>query len=134
MTKNIFNKQTTTNNQKPKILYTNLLEYMKFLEEYTTKESRLTTNIHLLKDDMTENEINYILMLNQLFEIINNYCKENHIYPSKNKYGTYYLIEYNNIGYYIGHFNKKESNTYFCIRTRINSNHKYIPINTIIHI
>lgn len=116
-----------TNNQN-----INILEQITFIEEYTNKEPCITTNMYLLKDNMTNNEINHVLMLKQLFEIINNYAKKNYIYPTKTKQGIYYLIEYNNIGYNIGHFLKESSNTYFCIKTTLNQQKNYISINNII--
>lgn len=141
MTNNKFNLYKNTNqksnqqNNTPleyEILSTNALEYMNWLEEYTKEESCITTNMYLLKEEMSQKEIAYTSILNQLFEIINNYSNQNYIYPQTNKYGTYYRIKYNNIGYNIGYFRNQSPNIYFCIKINLNPQKEYIDFNDIL--
>lgn len=81
-------------------------EYMDWLEKFSSREpfNNFTTKTFTYSDldIITKEEQEKVEDLEFLFEAINEYATENYIYPHKEEYGFYYIINYNDNSYKIG--------------------------------
>lgn len=98
----------------------NKYDYIYWLEKYTEKKESFTSESHIYETD-PEIKKNIFTLL-WFYEFIKEYAKDNFIEPNKFKYGIYYSIKYNGIGYNIGEQYDCGRNQIFCERTKILDN------------
>lgn len=93
-------------------------EYILWLEKFTEKYSGFSDDSFSDKDKkITSIDLENSRNLSLLYEGISNYAKENYVYAKSDlKFGDYYVIKYNNIGYKIGAMSG-QGTFFFCERT-----------------
>lgn len=124
---NITNKLVNKINSK----IGNNSNYMDWLEKFTLENPKFTDNDLLYKNKNIE-DIDRINMLNSLYDLIENYAKQNYIYLYKiSDYSGFYRIKYNNIGYEVGYLIGQET-VYYCNRVNYIDN-TFIDFNYIIN-
>lgn len=79
------------------------IDYIDWLESFTSRMGSFSTATFLndpeLLSEYDQLNVNH---LEELFENISEYSRENYIFPKKTKYGLYYSIKHNDVGYFIG--------------------------------
>ena len=105
-------------------------KYIEWLEKYTEQYPRFTDSDFLSKNKNIE-DIERINMLNSLYDIIENYERDNYIYINEDSLDSgYYKIQYNNIGYEIGYM-MGQNIIFYCKRIN-NPDNSYINFQDII--
>ena len=105
ITERLIEKEKTLKKRKEKILENE--EYINWLEEYTESKDIFTNDE--ARDENVES-------LEALYLIIEKYAEDNYIFPSKNTFGYYYTVKYNNMNYNIGYIAGQEV-YFYCERT-----------------
>lgn len=108
-----------------------VINYMKWLEKYTKKNSLILDDTWVFQPRKIKKEnrekINKLYLL---FNLICEYASENNIIFKGNELDTYYTIGYNNHYYNIGKIEGRVGEVYVC--QRIKDTEEYIDFNNII--
>lgn len=126
------NEQEKINNYKKKQMFSNTT-YLKWLENFTIEYPSFSDNDWLyFPEKLSKEDKEKVENLYLLYEGIELYAEKNYIYPTKCDFGNYYNIKLDNIGYEIGILSG-QGTLFFCKRTLINKDIKYIDFNDIIN-
>lgn len=93
-------------------------EYINWLEQFTLEHTKFYNDSFFSSNQQNQN----IQDISLLYEIIENYAKDNYIATIPTVCGNYYEICHNNIDYQIGIMFGPET-IYYCTRTNKTQNH-----------
>lgn len=107
-------------------------KYITWLDKFTNKYSTFRDDDFLYdKDNLSKEDLENVDNLNLLFNGIENYAKDNFIYPyADSDFVNYYRIMYNNFGYEIGVITG-QGTLFFCEKTNYIDD-SFIDFNDII--
>ncbi|MBR3198600.1 MAG: hypothetical protein IKG27_01140 [Bacilli bacterium] len=92
-------------------------DYINWLDKYSENSPFMTNDIYLFSDaDETEENKENTECIEELFNVISEYAKQNYIMPEKDELGEYYKITHNTNDYKIGYAAGEEI-FYYCSRT-----------------
>ena len=91
-------------------------EYIDWLESFTNEKGSFSTNSFLDGEgDLTNQDKANVQDIQILFEETQEYCDENYLMPTKTDYGSFYSIQHNGVGYFIG-FDSSQGASFYCTR------------------
>ena len=96
----------------------NKYDYICWVEKYTENKQLFTSEDECYESDFdAEKNLSKLMWF---YDFIKEYADENFIAPTKYRFGSYYSIKFNNVGYNIGkEFGPFGRDIYFCGRTKI---------------
>lgn len=109
------------------------LDYMNWLQDFTAQHYSFS-DVSLLDFplEITDEDKKQIEKLELLYEIIDEYARENYIFPNEGEFDYYFHFKYKNIGYIIG-VTVGQGVSCFCKREEINPKILYIDFNDIVN-
>lgn len=107
-------------------------DYADWLERFTNrKESFNSNDVAYCNEESSKTDKENIGNLELLFSGINRYCRGKGICPQLEPTGSYYLMQYNYIGYQIGYRANPYIGIYYCNRVKEHVDETYIDFNDI---
>jgi len=108
-------------------------EYIKWLDRFTLKHSGFDDSEWLyFPNKISKKDMEHIKDLYLMYSIIEKYSNENYIYPLECKFGNFYKIRFNDIGFEIGVL-VGQGTVFFCNRVEIDNEKDFIDFNDIIN-
>lgn len=109
------------------------LDYMNQLQGFTAQYYSFSDVSWLdLPLEITDEGKKQIEKLELLYEIIDEYARENYIFPNESEFDYYFHFKYKNIGYIVG-VTTGQGVSYFCKREEVNPKILYIDFNDIVN-